>query len=34
MQAAVAARDAGYEDIRTFLGGFPEWVGKGYPVAK
>jgi 3-mercaptopyruvate sulfurtransferase SseA len=30
----VAARWAGYMDLRIYQAGYPEWVEKGYPVEK
>ncbi|MCC6345702.1 MAG: hypothetical protein IT388_00785 [Nitrospirales bacterium] len=32
--AAGAARELGYKRIKVFIGGFPEWASKGFPVVR
>ncbi len=32
--AAVAAKRAGYKNVFTFMGGYPEWRSKGYEIEK
>jgi len=34
IQAAVAAKRAGYTNVFLLGGGFPEWHRKGYPVER
>jgi rhodanese-related sulfurtransferase len=34
IQAAVAAKKAGYTNIFILTGGLPEWHSKGYPIER
>jgi len=34
MEAAEAAQRAGYKNVVTFQGGFPEWLMKGYKIER